>query len=292
MTAPVKTLLSAAFAVIAGTAISGESIYLKLSDQPNRSVRIIDTSSTELELDVKGDEALIQQSRQRGITYPFKVTNYKTQKFLTKTGPSANDGSFSLERTLEDVASYSEDRKGNRIAVPDSMKDMVGVVMKGVIESGGKMRIESLEGGNLDSGRRALVKSVAGSSFPVEQAPKAPLRIGDSFSTEMPIEMPIPGYAPIRVNVRSNYVLKQIEGDRAILAMKMSFELTSPPEGAHVSGDGNGSGTMEYNLKTQLQEKMHTRMKMAMRFQSGKLLVSSKLRSTSSVQQFLVPPGR
>jgi hypothetical protein len=284
--------VASAWAAIAASKSSIEPIILRLGDQPHRVVRLIDDSSDEMEMDVTGDAALIESNRQRGITYPFKVARYRTQKYLTTTGPAAQDGSFSIERVLEDVASFTEDAKGRRIAVPDTMKDMVGAVMKGIIDAGGRMRIESIEGGNLDAAKQKVIKSLVNTDFPVEKAPKAPLRIGESFVTEAPMAIPIPGHGTIALNARTRYALENIDGDRAVFAMTTSFDLASAPQGARTSVEGTGTGTMTYNTRTRLQEASNMHMQATTRFESGELRITSKLRSTSSQHQSLVgSPG-
>lgn len=167
-----RYLQTICFLLAANSTFANEPIYLNYSDLPNRSVQAIDSSSMAVEIDLTGDDALIEQNRQRGVTFPLRLSHYRTYKMFTKTGKSRKDGSFKFERKLEDVASYAEDKNGNRIPVQDSMKDMVGIVINGVIASSGKMLVDGVEGEKIDSNKRALIKSIFASLSLPEEAPK------------------------------------------------------------------------------------------------------------------------
>jgi hypothetical protein len=286
-----KTLGLALLSISATHAICEEVVYLDFSDRPNQTVRVIDSSTTHVEVDVKGDTDLIREKMQGGRTFPFRLTQYKTQKISTRTGVLERDGSFAFERTIEDVLSFVEDEHGTRIAVPDRMNDMVGMVIRGVMYSDGGMEVNGIDGGNVTPENEALIRTIFESGPVVEAAPEHALRLGDVFSTEMPFEMPVPGYNSITVNAKSVYVLKRIEGDIAIFDMDMTFDVSSPPDGVHVTANGEGAGSMKYNIKTQLRERMDMEMAMDMRFQADGLVISSKLNSHSTTQQYLLEPA-
>jgi hypothetical protein len=286
-----KALGLALLSASATHAICEEVVYLDFSDRPNQIVRVIDSSTTHVEVDVKGDKDLIREKMGGGRTFPFRLTQYKTQKISTRTGILERDGSFAFERTIEDVLSFVEDEHGTRIGVPDRMNDMVGMIISGVMYSDGRMEVKGIEGGNVTPEKEALVRTIFESGPVVESAPEHPLRLGDVFSTEMPFEMPVPGYNPLTVNTKSIYVFKRMDGDIAIFDMEMTFDVNSPPEGVHVTANGEGAGMMKYNINTNLRERMDIEMTMDMRFEADGLVISSKLNSHSTTQQYLVEPA-
>lgn len=268
-----------------------QPVYLNFADLPDRLVRVINSSSTEIELDLDGDAEPTEHNRQRGISFPLRFTSYKAQTIVTRTGSVGEDGSFNFERTFEDAASYSEDQGGNRIRIPDSADKMVGLVIKGVIDRNGKMVIESMQGGKLDAQTQALIRPFMESLAAVDMAPDTAVRIGDTFKTEMPFDMPVPGREPIRVHSTSVYRFKGMEGDKAIFDIDMTFAMESPPEGVAIKANGEGTGVMEYNIKTRLRETLDIEMVMEMEFHSGEVAVSSKLRSDTSMRQYLLQPS-
>lgn len=105
------------------------------------------------------------------------------------------------------------------------------------------------------------------------------------------MDIPMPGHAPIKLNSKSNYVFKRIDGERAIFEIQTTFIIKSPPQDIQITAEGNGSGVMTYNIKTRLIERREMGMAIQMRARSGKLLVTTKLHGKSSVQQYLVQPG-
>lgn len=285
----IKNLTSASFlCLVSAGVLSDELVFLDYSDRPNQTVRVTVNSSSELELDLKGDEELIEKNRLRGLTFPFKFSSYKTQKTLTKTGSPRQDGSFPFERVFEDMAVYSEDRMGNRVQLPDRVNNMVGLAVKGVTNSQGKTRIDSVEGGNLGAQEREAIKSMLVSMLLNNEAPSHPLRVGDGYSIESPFDMPIPGQPPIKVITNAHYVLKKIEGGRAIFDMTMSFTLSSDPKGVQLTANGKGSGVMVYNIRARLKEREVSEMTMEMRLQAGSLVTTSKMHDTTSMEQSVI----
>jgi hypothetical protein len=285
----IKNLTSASLLCLVSTsALSDQLIYLDYSDRPNQTVRVTLNSSSELELDLKGDEELIEKNRLRGVTFPFKFSSYKTQKILTKTGNLDPEGSFPFERIFEDAAVYSEDRMGNRIQLPDHVNNMVGLVVKGISNRQGKPRVDSVEGGNLDAQKREAVKSIFASTLLNDTAPSQPLKVGDGYSIEVPFDMPVPGQSPIKVNSKAHYVLKKIEGERAIFDMTMTFRMSKDPGGAQLTANGKGFGMMVYNIKAKLKESEASEMTMEMRLQAGNLVITSKIHDKNSMEQSVI----
>lgn len=274
--------------LVSSNALSDQLVYLDYSDRPDQIMRVTINSSSELEVDLRGDEELIEKNRLRGVTFPFEFSSYKTQKILTKTGRPDKDGSFPFERVFEDAAVYSEDRMGNRIQLPDPVNNMVGLVVKGVTNSQGKTKIESVEGGNLDPQEREAIKSMFVSMLLNNEAPSYPLRVGDGYRVESPFEMPIPGQSPIKVITEAHYVLKKIEDGRAIFDMTMTFRLSSDPRGAQLTANGKGFGRMVYNITASHIESVTSEMTMEMRLQAGDLVTTSKMRGTTSMEQSVV----
>lgn len=289
----INKLTSASFlCLVSSSALSDQLVHLDYSDRPNQIVRITVNSNSEFEVDLQGDEDLIEKNRLRGVTFPFKFSSYKTQKILTRTGRTDKDGSFPFERIFEDAAVYSEDRMGNRIQLPDPGNNMVGLVVKGVTNSQGKTRIDSVEGGNLGAQERETIKSMYLSMLLNNEAPSYPLRVGDGYRVESPFDMPIPGQSPIKVITEAHYVLKKIEDGRAAFDMTMTFRLSSDPRGAQLTANGKGFGMMVYNIKARLKESETSQMTMEMRLQAGSLVTTSKMRGAFSMEQSVTKEPR
>ncbi len=281
-----KTFVALFLSAISFFVSAEEGIYLYLSDQPNKSVKVVNNSNTELVIDIKGDEQLIEENRQRGVEFPLTLKNYKSQRISTITGPADHDGSFKFERRFEDAASFTEDTNGNRVRIPDSMDDMVGLVISGVIDSNGKMKVNDLTGGQIDAEKEKILYSVFESISLNETAPKRPLKVGDSFSTRTPFAMPIPGQQPIQFNNTTEYKFIKIQGDLAIFDIVVTFSLSNPAQGVHINSDGAGTGTMEYNFKTLLKEKINLNIEMKMVVDVGNIKMSSTLKSTAKTEQY------
>jgi len=280
--------------ICANTSVANaeQAVILNLSDQPEKAVKVVTTSNTKLVFDIKGNEELIEKNRQRGVIFPVKLSNFKTHRISTVTGPTNENGSFKFERKFEDAASYTEDVNGNRVRIPDNMDDMVGLVIKGLIEVDGKMKVLELSGGNMDSKKKELLYSIFESNSLNETAPNKPLKVGDSFSTETPFLMPVPGQQPIQFKNNTKYTFMRIKGDLAIFDMVVSFSLSNPAQGAQIKANGSGEGIMKYNIKSNMQEKQDLTFSMKMQITAGQTKVFSILKSESKMEQYIFNPNK
>lgn len=270
-----------------------KSVLLESPDLPNRTVRVINSSNDEVILNVAGDKELIEKNRQRGITFPVRLTNYSMRKTLTTTGPVGKGGSYSIERTFEDSVSYAEDPKGDRINIPRSTDRMVGVSVRGIKDHNGNIKVSDVEGGNIDEETKQLIKRMFESMENIESMPKHPLKIGDTFSTGASFDMPIPGQPPLKVNSESDYLLKKIEGNKAYFDIKMRFSLANNNvDKFSIQSSGNGIGTMIYNLRDRLEEKSSFETSFKVEIKDGSKTFSSSMRSTGATEQYFVNKDR
>jgi hypothetical protein len=268
------------------TAVSAEGILLKFGDMPNRSVNVIDNTKTKLTLNISGDEKFIEENRQRGVTFPIVISNYRTQRISTRTGNTDENGSFPFEKEWKQDASFSEDEAGNRIRLDDSSDQLVGLVIEGMVDSDGRLNVTGFQGKSIGTERENIFRSMFENMKP-ESAPGKPLNVGDSYTTKSSIDMPIPGQEPIRLNVTSIYTLKTIEGSKAMFDIGTHFDLAGTPKGVEVAASGKGSGVMVYDIKNELRELDEIDMSAEIIFRRGELKVSSKMDSKWVMKQYL-----
>ncbi|GAB4507223.1 MAG: hypothetical protein Tsb0026_01870 [Sulfuricaulis sp.] len=242
----------------------------------------------EVILNVVGDKELIEKNRQRGVTFPVRLSNYSTRKILTTTGPADKNGSYSIERTFEDSVSYAEDAEGDRINIPRSTDRMVGVSVRGTKDRNGNIKVSDIEGGDIDDNTKQLLKRMFESMANIEPMPKHSLKIGDTFSNGTSFDMPVPGQAPLKVNSESDYVLKKIEDNKAYFDIKMRFSLANNTDKFSIQSSGNGFGAMTYNLQDRLEEKSSTEISFKVEIKDGSKTFSSSMRSTGTTEQYLV----
>lgn len=266
-----------------------QSIYLALGDQPNRSVKLIRNTATELVMDINGNDEVIEKNRQRGISLPLRLSTYRSKVFTTITGKAGNDGAFSFARTFVDSSSYSEDKNGNRIKLPDSAGELVGLEVNGVFDAKGEMRLTSMNGKELSADKEQLIRTLyssAASAFSPQSI--GPLKIGDGFTQRTPFAVPVVGKQPIQVYSNITYTLKKIVGKIAYFDITTTFSMVKPDPDVQLDAASSGNGTMEYNIDTKLEEKLTLEFYIDMKLHAGKATMSSRAKSSSTTQQLVI----
>ena len=81
--------------------------------------------------------------------------------------------------------------------------------------------------------------------------PERPLKIGDSFTTEKPMNISSAGMMPINSNITTTYVLKEIKTGTAVLSFDQKLSLESKQDKVSWEVKGEGTGTCEYNIAGQ-----------------------------------------
>lgn len=265
-----------------------QNIELDFSPQPNREIRVINSSTSELILDVKGDDELIEMNRKRGVIFPVEITQSKTIKTRTITGPLEPGGAFSYVQHVEDVTSFTEDKDGNRVNMTDSTKLMVGLTVYGRMNGDKSLDVEMVEGKDLDPSQRIIVENAFKALAGAMTSPKKDMAVGDHYNWDVAFDMPIPGRSPIKVISDSKYTLKEIKDGKAYFIVSSTFTIPEKPEGVTFKASGSGDGNVIYDIRNKIQEKFSTDLNMKIEISSGELFLSSTIDALSTIQTILV----
>ncbi len=266
-----------------------QHIHVVLGDQPNRSVKLLRNSATELMRDISGDSETIEKYRQRGINVPLRLSTYRSKVFTTTTGKAGEDGSFSFTRTFVDSSAYSEDENGNRIKLADSAGKLIGLEVSGVFDAKGGMSLTTMNGKELPADKEQLIRTVfssAASAFSPQSI--GPLRIGDSFTQRTSFAVPIIGQQPIQVSSNITYTLRKVLGNIAHFDVDATFSMVKPDPVVQLDAASSGDGTMEYNLDTRLEQNLTLEFNIGVKLQAGKVVVSSRAKNSSITRQLII----
>jgi hypothetical protein len=197
-------------------------------------------------------------------------------------------GAFSYDVSVEDVTSFTEDKDGNRIKIPDPMESMVGLKIYGRIKSDHKFDVEQVEGKELNPNQRVMVENTVKALVESIKAPKKSLNVGDHYDVNMDFGMPMPDRAPINVTINNKYTLKNIKNGKAYFDVSTTFKIPEHAESVSLSANGGGNGQMIYDIENKIQEKYSTDMNMTMEITSGETYISSSIKAIATIQTILV----
>jgi hypothetical protein len=289
-TLELREILFSIFLLFAIAAKADDGIMLNFSVLPDQFVKTTINSSSDFVIEAKGDDQITAKMKERGASFPIRVKQFQTQNFSIKSGQVDSEGSFPFVRTLNESNSYAENTKGQRINLPDNMSKFVGLSIEGKINRDGVISVDNVTGIELDPKLKKMFFSIGPQLANVEIAPKQRIKIGDTFTVDSPMNIPLPGYQPIQIVLHSHYFLKRIEEDRAFFDETTDFTMSSNQSDGSLNASGGGSGIMIYNVKSRLREKRDSAFHMKADVTIGALVISSKIESSTSLDQYLISP--
>ena len=265
-----------------------DRITLDLYYQPNRELRIIDSSTTEILTNITGNKNLIDANKKKGITFPHKMTLSKTVKSRSKTGPLEPSGEFSIEISIEDVASFTEDQNGMRINMPNPLKFLVGLKVLGKIRNDHEFVFETVEGRDLRTDEQVMLKTAITTLIAPKEDTAKSLTLGDIYYERIVTLVPVLGSTPISLNVDSRYILTAKKNRKAYFDVSSRIYAPGNNENFSVSAAGGVIGKMIYGIENKVQEKHSTNMGLNMEIKKGDTLITSSMKAVSTIQKTLI----
>ena len=135
-------------------AAAGETITVHFDDLPGRETRRTALIGNELSMDIEGDPELLEEMEEQGAKFPFKFAQRDVQTTLTRTQTENPDGSFELERTIEEWASYVRDENGKEIEIETPLGSLKGLAIRATHHPDGRLTFIDFKGGNFDDEQR------------------------------------------------------------------------------------------------------------------------------------------
>jgi len=270
-------------------ASADDGIMLDLAAQPDRLIKSTSDSSAEVVMDLKGDDKLIEMNRKRGITFPVTLSSESKKVFTIKTGKVDDKKTFLFTVKLMESSSSSKDKEGKAISMPDPLSEFVDAELNGALNPQFGMRLTGITGKKLSPDKEQQVSTAFASMLKTfTLAPVGPLKVGDNFSQQTPFSLPMVGQQPMRFTLNTKYTLKRIEKEKAYFDVDLTFDQVKSLSRAKIDLKSSGSGMMVYNLATKLQEKLTLTFEMDLKASEKDVTVSSKMKSTSTVEQEIV----
>lgn len=139
----------------------------------------------------------------------------------------------------------------NEKALPARQNQLYGHYIFGKSDATGNLKLDSIAGMEINDGVKAAVIRMVNKLQQQIAFPDKPMNIGDIFSQEVPVSVPIPG-VDAQFKVKVTYKLTAIDNGIAQFAIDQSGNINfhSKQKDMYLTGigDGKGSGTLKYNI--------------------------------------------
>ena len=213
-----------------------DSVMLKIQFKPGTKYRQTTERTSQTVIKYDGSAISLQRLRARGIQNPT-ITSKKFLKESTLTAGKSTDG-INFPFTVEVVKAESNDGK----------KDLSeGAVFHGLCSTGKMPIFESVTSDELDSKSKVALLQTLQNSFSQLSFPEKKLKIGEQFSVEYPLSIPMEG-STIEMVVTNQYKLVRISNSMADFDVSQLYVMSPTVLNNSFKGTGTGKGQLIYDM--------------------------------------------
>ncbi|KFF06192.1 hypothetical protein [Flavobacterium reichenbachii] len=194
------------------------------------------TNSSDYEIAYSGSENFLEILKKNGTENPTKIKNSFNVETVSKTGKMGKDGNFPI--TIEYLK--STDANGKNI-IPS------GTFLYGNVSLLNMPKLDSIVSKGMEESFKKTIFETVQSTFKQLELPERKLRVGESFSQESPLTIPIAGIN-FEMVITTTYNLKSITAKNALFDIVQVYTMKIIDNRFDISGSGNGTGKLDYDI--------------------------------------------
>ena len=259
------------------TSCGQDKVTFKTYFKPNKVYKTIMTTSSETEVDFTGNQEKIERIKANGTKLPMIVLGTSESTTTTTTG-SLTTGKTFPARVIFEKATTSQKLNDKESKVDNSMS---GLIIEGFYENGNRLKIDKMISDTMDEETKRIIKSTLEQVQEKIKFPEDPMKLGDTFKQELPMQIPIAGLDPIKLVIVTNYKLTEIKTDKAIFDFSQNVVLDISSKQTNVSATGEGKGFSEFDIINNTTTKYESDLTMTMTTTANDLIISAKINSKS-----------
>lgn len=227
-------------------ATSQQTIVFKNSFFPNSKYISQTLSKVSGTIDFIADEATLNELKSGGMELPMVMEQESSMVAVSETGEKDDQGNIPFVMyydKMEKMATMS----GNEVQSTEN--PFSGAKIYGLYTSESLMKIDSIVGGNLDEQLKSTLKSILDQVQQQIDFPKEPIAIGDSFSNEIPMSVPMGNLQPMDIIIKTNYHLKDVKEKMAFFDIDQTLSLNSEQKEMNLAASGEGTGKLQFDTE-------------------------------------------
>jgi hypothetical protein len=219
---------------------------------PQTKYKCVMQQSSDNKLTYSADDEFLKDLKDNGIKNPTITKRESTIESLVKTGESNKYNYFPLTIEITNISDTTLKK-----ALP------VGSLIYGSESNDGPPEIDSISSATLPQvTKNALLKAMK-AVFTQTTFPKKKLSIGEDFSNEATVSIPIAGIK-FDINMTTNYKLSRIISGTAIFDVLQTSTIKTNLTGHKITLTGDGSGKLIYDMKNNIYKEYEMSSKMKM----------------------------
>ncbi len=263
--------------VISITAKGQNEVSFKVEFRPNKIYKTSMITTNRSEINFLADEETLAEITASGITLPMIVSGSTEMETTTTTGAATNENSIPVRMVYGEVVN-KRTMNGEETIQPNPI---TGLILEGSYQKGVKLKVDTLISETIDNNMRSAIRSMLENVQQQIEFPVDPLKVGDSFSQELPMEIPIAGIKSIKIVIGTNYTLISIKNGIAFFDIVQKVALNMAVEQVDISATGGGKGVSEFDIKNGMISKYEVAIDMNMGIVMEGITVEAKVKTNT-----------
>jgi len=254
-----------------------EVVVFDAKFQPNSEYKIeMETISKSL-INFTGPSEKINKIKESGIELPMIVEGSTTMTSTTRTFDLESDSTFKAIMTYDNVRSYQV-QNGERT---EKESPISGMLIEGTYNTLNKFKIDTIISAKIDDSlRRTLIHTLENIQEQIS-FPDYPMRVGDTFEQELPMNIPVSGISNVGIIIKTNYKLQDIRANLATFDINQTIELNMEIDQANVSASGEGTGLSQFDISKKFITKYESDLIIKLILEVEDLKVDAEINSKS-----------
>jgi hypothetical protein len=243
-----KKLLLIVLISISFTRIYAQQGFIfKIKYLPNRHYTTMMQMDMNMDMDFKGDSAILEKIKASGTKVPMAMTNSTKMEMSINTGALKPANAFPITFNYSGVESKVSVNGDEKVSPPSPI---IGQTIYGEYTTDGKMRLDSISG-KIDDQLKQTVMAGITNLLNQMKFPDKPMSIGETFNQEVPFSLPVAGMN-MSSTIKIVYKLISVDKNSAYFdtIQSMDFDVNTEKDGVKMIGKGKGAGDgkLVYNL--------------------------------------------
>jgi hypothetical protein len=243
-----------------------DELTFKVQYKPETKYSQTIEQTSHSDMKYSGSEEFLQKLKVKGVQNPTITDKTSKIESVFKTGKLIDGTNFPL--TMEFVKTTSSDGKKD---IPD------GTLLYGHGSIGNMPTLDSIVSNGLDEEFKKTLLQAMQSTFSQLSFPKKRVKVGESFSRESPLSIPIAGVT-IEMTITTIYKLLSITNGIADFDVSQVYTMKSTITKYTIKATGSGKGKLLYDVSNNyyLKYQIDTEMGMNIKLDNFDLDLNSK----------------
>jgi hypothetical protein len=227
-------------------------LIMKVQYQPESKYLISTIRGTETVITYSGQEIAMQKLKSMNIKNPA-ISKVKTRNDTELvTGARLKDKSYPATLIYKKTNSLDGQNE-----IP------VGTFVYGSIKNGHLPNFHAIASDLLDFDQKSQLMKMVSNTFEQFDFPEKQLKIGDQFSMDRPVSLPMEGSA-IETVITTTYKLLGIKNGTAQFSINQTYLMSPKMMDNSFKGNGKGNGELTYSIKDSIVTDYHIKTELDM----------------------------